>query len=413
MRRFAVRPVLLGVAVALVLTACTGEGVPPTTALGATVPLGQTTTTSAAPGTTAVATTTSPTTTTLPAGPPLIQEGDRNEMVEAFQHILNCTGHGELDVDGAFGPATLAAVEAAQTALGRTVNGAPDDDTFAELSRQCGESRRLFGDEGVVTVVGNAAPGDPETFAVSLLADSVLTITITLGIGPLVIVRRPDGSELVGDTATSWTIDGTGDYTVEVVSNGGPVTFAIAVNVTEAVRETGDWILATDGITYRGTELAIGDDASSVIDDVFDFLGHGIRGAYLEFDTDWYVITDPQEVGIRGVFIEGLAFLFFGPSPADPARPETLVRIRFEGPSDDADGDPRPDDYVTTAEGITVGNALADLQAAYGDDVDAGSNSEEHYYRYADSGGELCFYFGPDAPSATDEILEIATECRD
>ena len=69
--------------------------------------------------------------------------------------------------------------------------------------------------------------------------------------------------------------------------------------------------------------------ADTVLDFVFDTLGHGPRGSYDEFDTGWYVITDPQSLGLRGVFIEGLAFLFFGPHPEDTDRPETLARIRF------------------------------------------------------------------------------------
>jgi hypothetical protein len=118
-------------------------------------------------------------------------------------------------------------------------------------------------------------------------------------------------------------------------------------------------------------------------------------------------------MGLRGVFIEGLAFLFFGPDPNNPDRPETFVRHRFVGPSVDADGNPRPDDYVTTAEGITVDHTLADLKAAYGDRVKSGSNSKEHYYRFADSGGELCFYFDTeDEPTDSASITEIASECR-
>jgi hypothetical protein len=160
--------------------------------------------------------------------------------------------------------------------------------------------------------------------------------------------------------------------------------------------------------------LAIGDDAETVIEHIFDFLGHGVRGAYAEFDTGWYPITEPRNIGLRGIFIEGLAFLFYGPAdPDNPDRPETLARVRFEGPSDDADGNPRPDNYVTTAEGITVGDTLADLKAAYGSNVGSGSSSEQAYYRYTDSGGELCFYFeGLDEPTELSPIVEMATECR-
>src|SRR4030065_4672 len=68
--------------------------------------------------TTSLSTTTSTSTTTPPSGPPLAVEGDRNEIVEAFQFLLNCNDLGDLNVDGGFGPATLAAVEGAQETLG-------------------------------------------------------------------------------------------------------------------------------------------------------------------------------------------------------------------------------------------------------------------------------------------------------
>ena len=413
MRRFVGRRVLLSAAFAIVATSCGGSATPTTLLPETTTTTNVSATTSSTVPAVADTTTSSTTTTTTlpPSGPPLIQEGDRNETVAAFQFLLNCNSYGTLTVDGAFGPATLAAVEAAQTALGRVTNGIPDGEMLAELSRRCTENRRIEGDE-LVTVVGNAAPVDPEVFAIALLSGSTLSATITLGLGHVVTVRGTDGSEVAPETTTTWVIDNTQDYLIEVSSPSGPILFELAVNVTAGVQEAGDWILATDGVTYRGTELALGGDAQTIIDKVFDFLGHGIRGAYEEFDTDWYAITSPQEMGLRGIFIEGFAWLFFGPDPSNVDRPETFERWRFEGPSDDADGNPRAEDYATTAEGITVGDTLADLQATYGGDVSSGSNSSEHYYRLSNSGGEMCFYFGASAPASTTAIVEIASECR-
>ena len=408
MRRTIRRPALWVIGLTVVLASCGDSGAPPATTT--TAPVATTSSTEAA--TTSLSTTTSTSTTTPPSGPPLAVEGDRNEIVEAFQFLLNCNDFGDLTVDGVFGPATLAAVEAAQETLGREVNGAPDEETMAELSRSCSENRRLEG-EGVVIVVGNAAPEDPEMLSAALLSDSTMAITITTGTGLTVTVTGADGSEVPLQDDSTWVIDTTQDYLIEVASPTGPVTFALTVEVTTGVPETGDWILATDGVTYRGTELALGADAQTVIDQVFDFLGHGVRGAYDEFDTDWYTITDPSDMGLRGIFIEGLAFLFFGPDPNNPDRPETFVRHRFVGPTVDAAGDPRPDNYATTAEGITVGDTLADLKAAYGSQVTSGSNSDEFYYRLTDSGGELCFYFDtPDEPTDYSPISEIASECR-
>jgi len=413
MRRFG-RTAAAWAALALVMAACSGGGTETTTTLAtsSTTPTdttGATTSTTAA-GAVDETTTSSSSSTTVPeAGAPLIAEGDRNETVEAFQFLINCNGFGDLTVDGAFGPATLAAVEAAQAGLGRTVNGAPDDDTLAELSRACNQSRPLEAGDDTLTVIGNADAGDPEIFTIALLSGNTLTVGATPGSLLTVTLRGADGPV---EGEGSWPIDTAGNYVVEVASEEGPVTFSMSVGVSDTTLPTGEWILATNGITFGGTKLSIGDGAGTVLDDVFDFLGHGVRGNYNEFDTDWYTISDPQEVGLRGVFIEGLAFLFFGPSPADPDRAETLTRIRFEGPSDDAEGNPRPDNYVTTAEGITVGDTLADLKAAYGGGVSAGSNSAEHYYRFSDGGGVLCFYFGDEAPGDFDEITEIATECR-
>ena len=132
MGRIIARPALWIAGLALILAACGGDAAPTTTAA---------TTTTLAPSTTTtteivVTTTTAPpttTTTTLPSGPPIAEEGDHNEIVEAVQSLLNCNGFGDLEVDGSFGPATLAAVEAAQEGLGREVTGAPDDELLAAL----------------------------------------------------------------------------------------------------------------------------------------------------------------------------------------------------------------------------------------------------------------------------------------
>ena len=402
--------VVVALSIGLVATACSDDSSATTL-----VPSTSSPDTTSAP-TTVPATTVPPettTTTTLPAaGPPIAEEGDRNETVEAVQHLLDCNGYGDLVIDGVFGPATAAVVEAAQAALGRQVTGAPDEETFAELARGCAAPRRLDADDEPLTVVGNAAPDDPDVFVVDLALRTTVTVSVTGGTDVAVQVVGPDGFVVETVSDGVWEIADGGDHGITVTSPLDPVTFTLEIAITEGFEASADWIIETNGISYQGEKLSIGDDAATVIDKVFEFLGHGVRGAYDEFDTDWYVIDEPQELGLRGVFIEGLAFLFFGPSPSDPDRPETLERIRFEGPSDDADGNPRPDDYVTTAEGIAVGDTLADLEAAYGSAVAPGSNDEEHWYRYADSGGELCFYFGADEPAGSSPILEIATECR-
>jgi hypothetical protein len=408
---------LVVVALALVLAACGGDDDGAETTTTAVVDTSAaTSTTGAGPTETTTAespesTTSTSTETTVPAGTPIAVQGDNNVTVEALQYLLNCNGYADLTLDGAFGPATLAAVQAAQTDLGREVNGTPDDGTMADLSRSCSQARRLEG-EGVVTIVGNAAPDDPEFFSVALLSNSTISVDVTQGTGLDVTLTGVDGSEAVLRGSTPWQVETTQDYLLEVAALADPVTFTLEIEVAEGERELGDWVLATDGVIYRGTKLALGSDAETVIEQIFDFLGHGVRGAYDEFDTGWYAITDPSDMGLRGIFIEGFAFLFFGPDPNNPDRAETFVRHRFVGPSDDAEGNARPDDYATTAEGVTVGDTLADLKAAYGSVVSPGSNSEEHYYRLVYSTGDLCFYFGDDAPDDMSPIIEIASECR-
>jgi peptidoglycan hydrolase-like protein with peptidoglycan-binding domain len=416
MRRSIARPALLIAAVSLVAAACGGESSSDTTSTTLAVDSSTTTSTTRPVVTETTATSTtestsSTTTTTQPTDPPLAVQGDRNETVEAFQYLINCNGFADLTVDGAFGPATQAAVEATQVNLGQPVTGTATEGMLEELSRSCAQLRRIEG-EGEIVLVGNAAPDDPEQFSAALLSGSSIVVSATPTAFVEAVLLAPGGEELPPEDGATWEIGATQDYVLEVRAEEQATTFTLTVEIAEAVQETGDWILATDGITYKGTELGIGDDAQTVIDRVIDFLGHGVRGPYDEFDTGWYAITDPADMGLRGLFIEGLAFLFFGPDPTNLDRPETLQRVRFEGPSDDAAGNPRPDNYVTTAEGITVGDTLADLKAAYGSSVAAGSNADEHYYRYAAGGGELCFYFGSDAPDDFDPIVEMATECR-
>ncbi|MBM3696697.1 MAG: peptidoglycan-binding protein, partial [Actinobacteria bacterium] len=350
--------------------------------------------------------------TTLPPSPSLAVQGDKNEIVAALQFLINCSGSARLDVDGNFGPATRAALEQAQTRLGRPADGTLDEDTMAALARGC-DQRRGLEDEGKTTIAGNAAPGDSEVFSVSLLTGSTVTAAFTRGGGLDLRLLGADGAEVPSQEPSRWEVDATQDYLLEVASPEEAVTFILVVEVAVATRPVGDWVLATDGLIYKGTKLALGSDAATVIGKVFDYLGHGVRGNLDEFDTDWYTITEPGDMGLRGIRIEGFALLFFGPDPNNPDRPETFRRHRFLGPTVDAAGNPRPRHYATTAEGITVGDTLADLKAVYGTRVTPGSNRDEHFYRLRGSPGVLCFYFDTDeAPADYSPITEIASECR-
>jgi peptidoglycan hydrolase-like protein with peptidoglycan-binding domain len=402
-------------ALSVVIAGCSGEAAPldtTTTTMAATTSAPPTT--AATTSTTAAPVESTTTTTTIPPleNRTLAVQGDSGEAVETAQFLINCYGLDELEVDGVFGPATRGAVEAVQGSLGQGTDGEFDEDLLRGLSRYCSASRRRAG-AGELTVIGNTGPEDPETYTIGLLGGSTLGAAVAAGEGIVLALAGEDGAEVAPLDGSTWEVESSQDYLLTVLTDGeDPVTFTLTVTLAPGAGG-GGWILATNGITYGDTKLSIGDDAQTVIDSVFDFLGHGVRGSYGEFDTDWYSITEPGNIGLRGVFIEGLAFLFYGPDPTYPDRPETLARIRFEGPGYDAAGDPRPANYVTTAEGVTVGHNLAFLRSAYGDRVKPGSNSNEHYWRYADSGGELCFYFGASAPTDGSPIVEIATECRD
>jgi peptidoglycan hydrolase-like protein with peptidoglycan-binding domain len=166
---------------------------------------------------------------TEPVEVAIATEGDVDETVEAAQFLLNCSGYGALVVDGIFGPATRGAVETAQQGLGHQVTGEIDAPTFGELSRACSLSRRI----GAGAVVGNAAPGDPEVYVMSLTAGSELTVTMADGVA--VEVFGPSSTMVPANGEGTWTVPVAGDHQIEVSATGGPITFTIEVSVEEPV----------------------------------------------------------------------------------------------------------------------------------------------------------------------------------
>ena len=89
-----------------------------------------------------------------------------------------------------------------------------------------------------------------------------------------------------------------------------------------------------------------------------------------------------------------------------PQARDELIAVRIDAGLDPGSILPR-----ARSRGVVsaAGEALIDT---YGTQVSAGTNSEEHYYRFgAADGSEVCFYFGEDAPDDNDEIVEISTEC--
>lgn len=395
------RPVLMAAAVALAVAACGGDTATTTTApittTAATVPVTTTTTTT-------VETTT---TTTLPEDPVLAREGDTSQTVFALQFLVDCAGYADLIPDGSFGLGTTASVQAAQTALGFEPTGLPTENLFAALSRICLERRTIEVGADPLDVVGHVTLDDHEEFVIPLLAGSTLTVAPSVGVN--VLVKDPLGNPLASEDGVTFGVLASGNHTIEVGAVGEPVLFTLRVEVGTG-SAAGDWIITTDGIAYKGAKFTLGTAAGPMIPKIFEFLGHNVRGDYNEFDTGW---NDPDQVGVRGIFIEGLAFLFLGPNTSYPGRAEHFARVRYVGPSFDVNDLPRPTGWVRTLSGITVGNTLAELKTTYGTGVQPGSTGSEHYYRYgAGDGSEVCFYFGKTAPTDASPITEISTECR-
>jgi hypothetical protein len=175
---------------------------------------------------------TSSTTTTLALianGPAIAQRGDRNETAEAVQFLIDCAGYAQLTVDGAFGPATEAAVEVVQEAFGREITGAPDEETFALLSRECSDDRRVSiddDDDFEQIVVGNAAGNDNEIFFIRAAEGDRLTV-VTESEGTVGISVRTAGGQAVGTAGPgAWAaeIAEEGDFVVEF-SADEPTTF--------------------------------------------------------------------------------------------------------------------------------------------------------------------------------------------
>ena len=395
------RPVLVAVAFALAAASCGDDNAATTTAP-------TTTTATTVPEPTTTSSTEATTTTIASTSPVMAREGDHNATVATIQFLVQCAGYADLNADGAFGLGTTTAVQAAQTALGFGADGVVREDFFAALSGACGEDRPIVLGADPVSIVGYTSPGNPEVFPISLLFGS--TLTVVPGEGVIVLVKDGDGNPLTSEDSVTFPILTTADYTIEVSTEGEPTVFTLEVGVASGAG-AGDWKITTDGIAYKDTKFTLGGPANPMIAKIFEFLGHNVRGNFDEFDTGWH---DPGQDGYRGIMIEGIAFLFYGPNPSNPGRPETFARVRYLGPSFDKDGNPRPAGYVQTRSGITVGNTLAELITTYGSQVHSGSNADEHYYRYgAADGTEVCFYFGEDAPTDSTKITEISTECRD
>lgn len=190
--------------------------------------------------TTAATTTTSTTTTTTeppaPSGPPIATEGDTNEVVFAIQFLMNCAGYGPLEVDGAFGPATAAAIEEMQADLDREVTGEPDEFTLALLSRSCADSRRLEVGDNAVRAAGNVSAADPDTYFVEADEGDRLAVLVDSTTGEARIqVRGPDGNPVGPSTVAAWAFDlaVTQEHVITVVTTGDATSYTLTAAVLD------------------------------------------------------------------------------------------------------------------------------------------------------------------------------------
>jgi hypothetical protein len=356
----------------LVVSACTSDSA-------------ETTTTSS---TTTSTSTSSTTTTTVPLatnGPGIAFEGDVNATVEALQFLIDCNGYAELSADGIFGPATRAAVQDTQNALGREATGVPDEATFATLSRGCDEGRRIEigeDDGGGRIVVGNAAASDSEIFFIRVEEGLRLTVIVESDSGDAVAsVRRTDGSTfgVAGVTAWAEDVDTTGDYVIEVSTTGEPVTFRSIVaqaeveidlpdppsdgmvevgdlseevtsvcvdtaGVSSFVAETGPGYLVVTTDTVGDFALDRGGIGAPI-----EFLFKDDSGGYVGFGLDFDIEVGDQIQGSGVVFVPG----------GDPAAPVGLS-FAFDRSAAPCEGGGSGTSIVLTKEGLGVVDFGAD-----------------------------------------------------
>ena len=240
--------------------------------------------------TTTVPTTTLPPTTTTtsarfelePNGEPFLRQGETGPYVEALQFYLVCTGHGQftadgpiINVDGQFGPMTADAVAWYQAELRRMPSGDPDEETFAQLSRDCTEARLVtFPDRaGTTRVAGNTAPGDEEIIDLDGVPGRVLTLVVHEGVVQ-VGLERADGTRVeqisVGGGWSGKLPTGT-EYRLRV-SAAEVASYALDLGVARPRYINIDFArmrLESDGFGI----LAFGDDAERVITRLISILG--------------------------------------------------------------------------------------------------------------------------------------------
>jgi peptidoglycan hydrolase-like protein with peptidoglycan-binding domain/GH25 family lysozyme M1 (1,4-beta-N-acetylmuramidase) len=149
-----------------------------------------------------------------PSGEPTLTEGDTGAAVVTLQNRLNVWG-AKLTVDGDFGPDTLAAVKAFQTAHKLTVDGIVGPATWAALNQNPGTYPAPTG--LAVGSVSLAVTWD----AVTVDGQPVAGYTVqAVGLNGEVYVHETPttNSVVLTGLVSGWT------YNIQVWANGGPGT---------------------------------------------------------------------------------------------------------------------------------------------------------------------------------------------
>jgi peptidoglycan hydrolase-like protein with peptidoglycan-binding domain len=154
--------------------------------------------------------------TNAPNPNPTLSEGATGAAVETLQNRLNVWG-ATLTVDGNFGPATLAAVKAFQTAQKLTVDGVVGPQTWAALNQNPGGPGAYPAPTGLTAGAVSLAVSWDE---VTVSGTAVASYTVqAVGLNGEVYAHETatTNSAVLTGLVAGWT------YSVQVWANGGPV----------------------------------------------------------------------------------------------------------------------------------------------------------------------------------------------
>jgi hypothetical protein len=309
---------------------------------------------------------------------PFLQEGDEGAYVEALQFYLICTGHERLSadgpvitVDGSFGPITADAVAYYQAELRRVPSGDPDEETFAQMARDCHEERSVaFPDrQGVVAVAGNVSPGDEEVFTLEGVQGRVITLVVSEG-DVQATLEKTDGSRVQQvSLGGGWSgkLASDSDYRLRVTS-AQAVSYALSIQLARPRFiniDFGRMRLAADGFGI----LTFGDDAERVIQRLQSILGDptedsgwatGDAGGRTCLGSNRHLswLIQPADEGDQD---PAILYVHFG---EDDAGAQTFAEYAYVSLDPQA-VDAGAMDLSTTA-GVTIGRTIAEFVAAYG-----------------------------------------------